>query len=124
MTERTSDNNALLPIIEDGRQVFECLYLLERISWSDTGLSKMREETSSDWGCPALLTLVDGVLHGHITPANYVLYRLWQRERYLHAQEEFSGLSRSKMTDLSPAQAKEQATASRRHTTRLASFSS
>ena len=110
MIEPAEEDDSLLPLVEPERRVFESLYLLKSISWSNTGLSKMRDDIPPNADCPALYTLIDGLLHGEFTAANYVLYRVWQRGSYLRAQQEFSDLYRLKCAELPPAQAKEQAT--------------
>ena len=110
MIEQVDGKYTLLPFKSGERGAFHCLYLLKDISWSDTGLSRRREGMPPDWDCPILLTIIDGVIDGKFTAANYVLYRQWQRQNYLLAQEEFSELYRSKITELAPAEAKQQAT--------------
>ncbi len=111
LSHELDSDDTLLPGLVLERVVFECLYRLKDLSWTSTGLSQMREDLKniSDWLSPAFCTLIGGSFYGEFTPPNFVLYRIWQRQCYLQAQQVYSEIFHSKLQALPRQQAKDAA---------------
>jgi hypothetical protein len=80
--------------------VYRCIQFLTEVSWQLTGLKHGFEDMQTDKLSPSFATILSGYIFGNLSPADMVLFRIWERENYILAYDRFEELLQSHATDL------------------------
>jgi hypothetical protein len=90
--------------------VLRCLHALTDVNWDETGIPSLFDgeepftEISRSFG-----TVIVCYLYGEFNPANMVLYRLWERQNYLIAQQKCDEMYQAHLPGKSIAEARDLA---------------
>jgi hypothetical protein len=85
----------------------KCLHVLTDIDWNETGIPNLfgDEESPFNFG-RSFGAFIIGCLKGEFSPATMVMYRLWEREKYLVAQQKCDEMYQAHLPGKSIAEAR------------------
>lgn len=81
------------------------MYVLTQISWDETGLWTSGGNDSEN---PAvgMIAMALSYIRNEFTPSNLVMYRLWERQHYIRAYEQFDEMYQAHLAREIPVEAK------------------
>ena len=90
--------------------VLRCLQVLTDISWDETGTPNCFDGAETFPGVSrGFGAVMLGYVRGEFSPANMVLYRLWERDNYLAAQQKCDKMYQAHLPGKSTAEARDLA---------------
>lgn len=70
------------------RTVLRCLHVLTDMNWDEIATTDIADTGETQFGCGRSFgAIMHGVIYGEFCPADMILYRLWERQNYLVAQQ-------------------------------------